>query len=234
MEVHLDDLLDKLEAAHNERSLRAALRTFTDRVGFDYFAFLELRGRSATAFSDYPEAWQSHYLSNGYSTRDPVVTTARRSMKITRWAWDDPSLRRGSRDWSFFHEAAAFGLRFGFSIPIRVGFGGTSILAFASDRLRPEKVRLADVGRAHTAVAYLHLKLDQFGGADLMAFTFDLSPRETLCLTWASFGKTMKDTAALIGIGERTVRGYLEQARDKLGARDIKHAIRIALENGLI
>ena len=231
---HLDDLLDKLEAAHNEKSLRAALLAFTDRVGFDHFAYLELRGRSATAFSDYPEAWQAHYLANCYSARDPVITKARRSMQITHWSCDDPCLHRGSQDWSFFHEAAAFGLRFGLSIPIRVGFGGTSILAFASDQFRPEKVRLADAGRAHTAVAYLHLKLDQFGGADLMAFTFDLSPREALCLKWASFGKTMKETAALIGIGERTVRGYLEQARDKLGARDIKHAVRIALENGLI
>jgi len=45
MEAHLDDLLDALEATHDERSPRAALRTFTDRVGFDHFAFLELRGR---------------------------------------------------------------------------------------------------------------------------------------------------------------------------------------------
>lgn len=91
-----------------------------------------------------------------------------------------------------------------------------------------------DFPRALTATAFLHMKLAEFGGADLSGFKQDLTPRETLCLTWASLGRSMKDTAALLGITERTVRFYLDEAKEKLGARDIKHAIRIAVENGLI
>lgn len=90
------------------------------------------------------------------------------------------------------------------------------------------------MGRALTATAFLHMKLAEFGGAILSGFKQDLTPRETLCLTWASLGRSMKDTAALLGITERTVRFYLDEAKEKLGARDIKHAIRIAVENGLI
>lgn len=90
------------------------------------------------------------------------------------------------------------------------------------------------MGRALTATAFLHMKLAEFSGADLSGFKQDLTPRETLCLTWASLGRSMKDTAALLGITERTVRFYLDEAKEKLGARDIKHAIRIAVENGLI
>lgn len=107
MEVHLDDLFDKLEATHNERSLRAALRTFTDRVGF----------------------------------------------------------------------------------------GGNSILAFISNRLRPEKVLLADLGRAHTAVAYLHLELGSIRWSRPQAFTSDLSPHEALCLTWTSLSAALYEKA---------------------------------------
>lgn len=44
----------------------------------------------------------------------------------------------------------------------------------------------------------------------------------------------MSETADLLGIAERSVRFYLEAARDKLGARNITHAVRMAVEQGLI
>ena len=62
----------------------------------------------------------------------------------------------------------------------------------------------------------------------------DLTPRETLCLTWASHGKAMKGTAEILGISERSVRFYLDAAREKLGAGNVAHAVRIAVERGLI
>jgi LuxR family transcriptional regulator, activator of conjugal transfer of Ti plasmids len=44
----------------------------------------------------------------------------------------------------------------------------------------------------------------------------------------------MAETASMLGIAENTVRFYLVQARDKLGASNITHAVRIAVEHDLI
>jgi LuxR family transcriptional activator of conjugal transfer of Ti plasmids len=62
----------------------------------------------------------------------------------------------------------------------------------------------------------------------------DLAPREALCLAWAALGKTAIEIADLLGISEHTVRSYLRVAREKLGADNITHAVKLAAEQGLI
>lgn len=233
MRDNLDALLDRLETAHNERALRTALSAFAERIECSHFAYLHLRGEIVEVFTDYPREWRERYFTNRYAAIDPVVADAKRTLRIRRWTSHDPEFRRGSPQWAFLRDAEAHGLCSGLTIPIRVAFGGTAMLAFATNRPHLE-IRGMDMGRALTATAFLHMKLAEFGGADLSGFKQDLTPRETLCLTWASLGRSMKDTAALLGITERTVRFYLDEAKEKLGARDIKHAIRIAVENGLI
>jgi DNA-binding CsgD family transcriptional regulator len=47
-------------------------------------------------------------------------------------------------------------------------------------------------------------------------------------------GKTTDDIADLLGISERAVRFYMKGARDRLGATNTTHAVRIAVEKGLI
>jgi DNA-binding CsgD family transcriptional regulator len=61
-----------------------------------------------------------------------------------------------------------------------------------------------------------------------------LSGRQLACLTWASFGKTTAETAMLLGISPNTARCYLVEAKERLGAVNTAHAIRVAVERGLI
>jgi LuxR family transcriptional regulator, activator of conjugal transfer of Ti plasmids len=46
--------------------------------------------------------------------------------------------------------------------------------------------------------------------------------------------RAMSETAKMLGIAENTVRFYLVQVRDKLGASNITHAVCIAVEYDLI
>ena len=231
---HLDDLLDLLEAARDDRALKGALRGYATRIGFDRFAFLDVRGQDTSALSNYPEDWQTHYLKNGYAAIDPVVASAKRTMRITPWSADRHPFLRHSAEWSFFGEAVEFGLRSGLSIPVKTGFGRTAILTFASGGPTPNDLGRLDQYRVRTAVAFLHLTLGRRAEMQMRSPDIDLTPREILCLTWASLGKTMKGTAEILGISERTVRFYLEAAREKLGAGNITHAVRIAVERRLI
>jgi LuxR family transcriptional activator of conjugal transfer of Ti plasmids len=47
-------------------------------------------------------------------------------------------------------------------------------------------------------------------------------------------GKTMDEIADLLGISERAVRFYVKGARDRLGATNTTHAVRLAVEQNLI
>lgn len=58
--------------------------------------------------------------------------------------------------------------------------------------------------------------------------------RECQCLAWAARGKTVADTAILIGIAPRTVVFYIEKARQKLNASSIAQCVAEAMRRGLL
>ena len=61
-----------------------------------------------------------------------------------------------------------------------------------------------------------------------------LTQRECQCLTWAARGKTVADTAILVGIAPRTVVFHLENAREKLNASSIAQCVAEAMRRGLL
>lgn len=61
-----------------------------------------------------------------------------------------------------------------------------------------------------------------------------LGSRELECLVWLSLGKTAWETAAILGLSQRTVEYHLNKAVAKLGAANKVHAAVIAIRNCLI
>lgn len=61
-----------------------------------------------------------------------------------------------------------------------------------------------------------------------------LSERETLVVRLASEGLTNAEIANLVRLSERTVKQVLEQAAQKLGARNRKHLIALAVQRRLV
>lgn len=61
-----------------------------------------------------------------------------------------------------------------------------------------------------------------------------LSPRETEIVQLLADGLSNKQIARRIGISETTVKGYLSQLFEKLGAADRAHAVALALRSRLI
>jgi DNA-binding CsgD family transcriptional regulator len=62
----------------------------------------------------------------------------------------------------------------------------------------------------------------------------NLSERESACLHWAATGKTSWETAAILGVSERTVNFHLQNACRKLSARNRRAAVVTALALGLL
>lgn len=61
-----------------------------------------------------------------------------------------------------------------------------------------------------------------------------LSDHEKECLRWASFGKTAKETAEILGRSPRTIEFHLKSAIAKLGAVNKIQAAFLAIERGLL
>ncbi|WP_162458030.1 autoinducer binding domain-containing protein [Mesorhizobium tianshanense] len=233
LDDHLDGLIDAMELARDEPSIKTALQEFATDSGFEHFAYFSVRVSDARGLSNYPLKWQERYVSNNYVTLDPVIAQAKRLMRPFTWSMKQmQSLGRAER--KFFDEAAEFGIRSGISIPVKAGFGRTVMLTLATNRDEPGPVVVRDVALAATAVAFVHISLIRLSAKLPRTGQTDLSPREATCLAWASIGKTMNETAKLLTISERSVRFYLEQARDKLGANNVAHAVRLAVERDLI
>lgn len=62
----------------------------------------------------------------------------------------------------------------------------------------------------------------------------NLTPRELEALLWAARGKSVWETAQLLGVSERTVKFFVQRACAKLNAQNKTHAVAKALARGLI
>ena len=61
-----------------------------------------------------------------------------------------------------------------------------------------------------------------------------LSPQQRVALTLTAAGMNGPETAEVMEISHETVRSHLKQARNRLGACTLAHAVAIALNEGII
>lgn len=152
-------LIDTLSLPLGEQAARRALRDFAKDAGFEFFAYLNLRGQESSAVSNYPREWQEHYVRMDYLRVDPVVTRAKHGPPIFQWSAGDAK-RLGRRDVKqFFRDADLFGIRSGLSISVPVGFKDRMVFTLASGEpsasigMNPDPVTVA------IAVAFVHSRL---------------------------------------------------------------------------
>jgi LuxR family transcriptional regulator, activator of conjugal transfer of Ti plasmids len=231
---HLLLLIDRLSLPLDERAARRALRDFAEDTGFDFFAYLYLRGPESFAVSSYPKEWQELYIEREYIRVDPVVTRAKHGPPI--FAWSAVEARRsGRRDViKFYADAERFGIRSGISISIPVGFTERMVFTLATGRATSDLGDDIDPVTAAVSVAFVHSRLAQATGDTSLASGIRLSPREAECLRWFAEGTSMPDIALMLGIAYRSVRSYLDEATQKLGASNTRQAASIAIRLGLI
>lgn len=226
----LIDLLDVPLSLHN---MKRAFRHFCKRCGFDQYALANVRDGRVRALSSYPQEWVDRYTYGNYLRVDPVITMAKRSLSPFAWSVREMAGQL-SQTARFAKEASAFEIRSGFTVPIRVGFGGMTMLTLASNEPDARSVSLRDTTCALTATALAHADFARLPEVVGVGIAAGLSPREATCLKWASMGKTKAETAALMGLSDKTVRFYLDQVMAKLDARNVTHAVAVAVEKRLI
>lgn len=227
-------LIDTLSLPLEERAARRTLRDFAEDAGFEFFAYLNLRGSESFAVSNYPREWQDRYVQMNYLRIDPVVTRAKHGPPIFRWSAEE-TRRSNRRDLKqFFRDADQFGIRSGLSISVPVGFKDRMVFTLASGDRVVSSDGNPDTVTAAVAVAFIHSRLAAATQDAALSSEIRLSPREAECLRWFADGMSMPDIAQLLGIGYRSVRSYLDEATLKLDAANSRQAAAIAIRLGLI
>jgi LuxR family transcriptional activator of conjugal transfer of Ti plasmids len=234
MDADLRLLIDALEAAQTEHSIKSILRSFGHSWGYDLFAYVQTEGLNIKTFNSYPDPWQHIYLCRQYSCIDPVITEAKRKREMFSWLADDWPARGTSPLRRFRDEAIDHGIRCGVTIPVEGSFGSMMLLTFASSERKPDNLATLGLRKALQVVLSVHYRLKMISATTAITVKQMLSPRETTCLMWAIKGKTAAETAMLTGINPRTVQHYLDSARQKLDAQTLPQLVAIAKDRGLV
>jgi DNA-binding CsgD family transcriptional regulator len=224
------DLTAAIESAPDIPEVAAIARQFAHQLGFEHFIFgfrtpISLTHPTQFILSGYPRAWREQYDKNSYLAIDPVITRALCSILPFDWEELDKSDPRVAQ---LFEEAAAHGLRHGFSVPVHGGHGEGGVLSLARPQ-PPLPTALAErqqlFQQAQWFAAQLQTKLRGLVFEEAEAPLRSLSPRERDCLRLAAEGHSAQAIAAMLCIAERTAVFHLNHAEEKLGARRRQQAI---------
>jgi LuxR family transcriptional activator of conjugal transfer of Ti plasmids len=229
--------IDRLSAADTPQDFcetMADTATALDLSCFAYLALEDARSDTPRLISTYPSRWTTHYLRNNYQTIDPVIGQVLQAPEPFRWGVDLPPGLSSMAERELLDEAAQFGIRFGFTVPIHDGHGPVAALTFATDQRRPQFERFVE---SHERVLqlmamYFHAHVRRKLVVDLRIDGIRLSPREFECLEWAAQGKSAWEIGCILGISRNTVSSYLHNAKSKLGVRTVvQAATRLAAAN---
>ena len=187
-----------------------------------------------TWLSTYDERYMSIYMREYSPLGDPAFSVC--FSRLLPFDW------RELRDSDETHKsiqrtAEQFGIgRQGISFPIRdPGFGEAMFsVNFECEDRHWAEVRNDLVNGFHLFAHYFHLRMKEIIAGRPVTSEFDLSPREREVLKWAADGKTAWETAQLIGVSERAIRLYTENAMSKLKAKTKTQAVAIAVRNSIL
>lgn len=239
MHALFQGFVDMLFQADGEAALAGALLYVANAVNFANFAYLtipRLPTSSPSVITNYPVAWTKRYVACHYERIDPVIRHAANHSQTFTWGPNFAPLDASRPEKQLFDEAAQFGIKYGFTVPIRDRDGSTALVSFATNERRAGFCR--SIRRNAEAIRLLafnfHAHARRLTRATQSFDNADLSRRQIECLDWAAQGKSTWEIGKIVGISERTVAFHLEKAKEKLGARNITQAVaRLVATRGL-
>ncbi|MGX4770588.1 LuxR family transcriptional regulator [Bradyrhizobium guangdongense] len=231
------NFIDLVVSANSAADFAQAMTAAANDLELSCFAYLALPGKlqgKPCLISTYPDEWTSHYLRSRYELVDPVITRALHTAEPFQWGIGTQSDLRSPVQQQLLDEAAEFGIRVGFTVPIHDGHGPVAALTFAASRpshtFETFTLSQARVLQLMAMYFHAHVRRKLKNGHGIAGVL--LSPRELECLEWASQGKSAWEIGCILGISRNTVAYYLDNAKHKLGVRTVVQAVaRMAAAN---
>ena len=222
--------IDGLAESVTAEDLHGVLDGASAALDLSCFAYLSLPAgprQQPTLITNYPVTWTDYYLRQHYERVDPVIIEALAISEPFEWGHElaPRNLRKPQR--LLLDEAAQFGIRCGFTVPIHDGRGPVAAVTFAADERHPTFERcIAEHRRVLQLMAmHFHAHARRRLSADHIVDGVSLSPREFECLEWATRGKSAWEMGQILSISRRTASFHLENAKAKLGVHSICQAV---------
>lgn len=214
------------------------LHEIAEANGLPYFSYVHLKGQthSGRFVANYPLEWRERYERKLYIHYDPVVAVGRRSR--LPYFWNNSGFISPFRksEQKVFHEAAAYRINTGYSIPIAGKIGELGLFSVAA---RSEHCLLEAMNGSAHLIYVLGLQLHDHIlslGAEEQSLSpgIELSARELDCLKWAAEGMTTEQIADRMAISAATVNYHFNKIVPKFEAANRHHAAIKAVRLGLI
>jgi DNA-binding CsgD family transcriptional regulator len=256
--MHVEEAIAAIEGASDLDQLKSTLQSIAESYGFACFNFLDVGNPHQDVpfyFGTTGEAWESDYKSHRFVHVDHCVKFARRTN--TPFVWDEvplPHFASGPKPGALkiMDAAKDHGFENGVVVPFhyrdRLGRINSSLCVFywkdtisrfrfmlMRKKIDLHVVLVYWVQRAVDVIAEMHRDGARRIGPTAEALSeVPLTDRERDILAWAGRGKTVAETADILGVGEETVKSHLRNGMRKLGATNKTHAAVRALYLGLI
>jgi DNA-binding CsgD family transcriptional regulator len=179
------------------------------------------RGLSANPihFRNWDPAWLALYEERGFQAFDPLIRYPMVSGEAN--SWSDIYARFPARDsgHAILKAASAFKYREGFVTPVRTAEGSLGLVSVGGNRRPP--FSLAERLFLETTSAVVLRRAEALSGAaEPIEMPVPLSMRERECVGLLRAGLTDAEIAKVMSLSAATVRGHVDQARQKLGAKN--------------
>ena len=222
--------IDGLAASGDIVRLRTVLGNAGAALDLSCFAYLSMpsrRGDAPELISNYPAEWTDHYLREHYERVDPVIVEALTATEPFEWGHEFTVKRLSKPQCALLDEAAHFGIRCGFTVPVHDSRGPIAAVTFAADERRSAFQRCIEQNRSvlQLMAMYFHAHARRRLSINQVIDGVSLSPRELECLEWAAQGKSAWEIGCLLNISRRTAAFHLDNAKLKFGVRTIRQAV---------
>ncbi|WP_407148715.1 LuxR family transcriptional regulator [Bradyrhizobium sp. ORS 86] len=253
----LEEAISSIETSQTIDELRSSLHRIIQNYGFSGFTFIDA-GRPELDIPYYtgthPPAWERTYLQNDFVHCDPALARVRRTNTPFHWGTLKLPERQGRKrppELKMMDAAHDHGFQQGLVVPFhyrdRLGaIHSSSTVFFWEDQPRAfDKLFLCHRHELHLLMVYWVQRAmdivnrDQRNAPAILkpadaAETITLTGREKEVMAWAARGKTVADTAQILGISPETVEGFVKQALRKLNASNKTHGVAKSIALGII
>lgn len=202
----------------NTQKLEDALAQVCARMGIRFFALSHHVDFASAPFGlrihNYPDGWQDWYDANRLGLSDPIHRASHKSVGGFLWRDVPHIIPINANDKYLLAKGRRIGLGEGVTVPTHVpgeACGSCTFVAQSGVPLPEDVLPWAQLVGTFA-----------FEGARRIARRktpppLKLSERQRQCVALAGRGKSNRQIAAMLGIGEQTVMEHMREARQKLG-----------------
>lgn len=231
----IEDIIGELHKVDSSDAYDNFLKILTNHLGFKQYWYMlsaktSLEGIADSYFisNNYHQEFKKDYFCHKRHNSDAVMKGALAHLNKAL-LWDELFDRKKLPEESLkqLEWASDYDVNTGLIVPMSHSNGELCLLNFVLDKEDLKKQakikKLKKILPAYTDLMYYKIKsiLDR----EIMGRQNKLTSRQTECLLWAAKGKTIWETAQILGLSEFTVREHLKTAMEKLNAKNKVEAI---------